>query len=122
MIAMYCAPRIWLGDGLIYVTIFQAFWLYVLANVSAPLISIGSSSRFPMTVIFGLLIIQDVPTGSSWVGAAVMTASLLIGVTKVVKEMRTSQASRPGESLVHHQSRELLDTTADDKDKVVTPS
>lgn len=91
------APSLWVHMawyGLLYVTLFQSLWLSVLGSVPAPLISLGSATRFPMTLAFGFAINRDTPGGPQWVGAAMMVLALVIGSVKVIKDM----ARAPGSS------------------------
>lgn len=80
--------------GLVYVTLFQGFWLTVLARAPPPLISLGSSTRFPMTLAFGVAINRDAPSGPQWVGAAVMVLALFVGCVKVVRQLRQQRPAQ----------------------------
>jgi drug/metabolite transporter (DMT)-like permease len=86
--AEYWAQMAWYA--VVYVTAFQALWLYVLAHVPSNLIFLGSASRFPMTIVFGVLINNDVPGGPQVVGATVMMAAVLVGAVKVLRERNTA--------------------------------
>ena len=91
------APELWQHMwwyGLVYVTLFQGLWLTVLARVPPPLISLGSSTRFPMTLAFGIAINRDMPSGSQWVGGAVMVLALGVGSVKVVRQLRQQRSAQ----------------------------
>eukprot|EP00929_Paragymnodinium_shiwhaense_P022961 TRINITY_DN14500_c0_g1_i1.p1 TRINITY_DN14500_c0_g1~~TRINITY_DN14500_c0_g1_i1.p1 ORF type:complete len:394 (+),score=13.56 TRINITY_DN14500_c0_g1_i1:213-1394(+) len=81
----YFSSRYWQNMwwySILYVTLGQGMWIYALGNASATAISLGTASRFVVTVIFGIIILSDYPTGSELLGSTFIMISVNSGLLR----------------------------------------
>eukprot|EP00929_Paragymnodinium_shiwhaense_P019862 TRINITY_DN13412_c0_g1_i2.p1 TRINITY_DN13412_c0_g1~~TRINITY_DN13412_c0_g1_i2.p1 ORF type:complete len:347 (+),score=42.36 TRINITY_DN13412_c0_g1_i2:314-1354(+) len=77
--------------ALLYVTLGQAMWIFALGNADATTISIGTASRFVLTLIWGILIMQAYPTSPEVLGSIFIVISVASGLLRSHKRARQMQ-------------------------------
>lgn len=91
---MLLNPKLWrwIGPyGIIYVFLAQILWLNTIVLCRPLTVSIGMTFQFILTILWSMIILQQLPTPSQWLGFAVI--SLSIG-SSIAEKLHTSRALR----------------------------
>ncbi len=87
--------------GIIFVFGGQIFWLMALSTTSPQVVSIGTTTLFILTILWGMIILQKIPTKEEWIGFSILSVSI---VSSILEKMHT-----PGKNLTHKFSQEDID-------------
>lgn len=72
--------------SLLYVTLFQATWLYALLHCSPVAISVGTSTLFVLTLTWAMPLLDSFPTGPQWIGSVFIIAAALSSTIKALRQ------------------------------------
>jgi len=83
--------------GIIFVFGGQIFWLMALSTTSAQVISIGTTTLFILTILWGMIILQKIPTKEEWIGFCVLSVSIASSILEKI--------NAPSKGLAHQLSQ-----------------
>ena len=87
--------------GIIFVFGGQIFWLMALSTTSPQVVSIGTTTLFVLTIMWGMIILQKIPTKAEWIGFCILSVSI---VSSILEKIHT-----PRKNLTHKLSLEDID-------------
>ncbi len=66
--------------GIIFVFGGQMCWLMALSTASTQAISIGTTTLFILTILWGIIILKKIPTKEEWIGFSILSVSIVSSV------------------------------------------
>jgi len=70
--------------GLVYIYSAQVLWLTTLSVVSPSTIGIGTTSLFPMSLVWSAVLLQQYPTSSEWIGSVFIIVGIIFSLVEVI--------------------------------------
>jgi hypothetical protein len=99
--------------GLVFVFGGQVSWLMALTSATPLSISVGTTTLFVLTIVWGIAILQKIPSKEEWIGVSVISLSILSSIMEKLSNKKVIDDSYlPLSANDHGIKTELLDENA----------